>query len=118
MAAHAIILERFANATRASVNGSARPLSSVAGHCLMEPYYILDDPASVRANEFRNNWALSGNKMCPKIDSFEAHNYMKFSPYDVINDEGHHDFTLTFRHIQADLRDVACYYPRKTGFPR
>ena len=34
------------------------------------------------------------------------------------SDEGHHDFTLTLGHIQADLRDVAFYYRRKSGFPK
>lgn len=38
---------------------------------------------------------------------------MKFSPYDNVKDESHHDLTLTFSHIQADLRDVAFYFRRK-----
>ncbi|KZT65934.1 hypothetical protein DAEQUDRAFT_675958 [Daedalea quercina L-15889] len=64
------------------------------------------------------NLALSGKNVFPNLISFEAHNYMKFSPYDAINDEQHHDFTLTLGHIQADLRDVAFYYHRKSGFPK
>lgn len=64
------------------------------------------------------NLALSGKNIFPNIVSFEAHNYMKFSPYNSISDEGHHDFTLTLGHIQADLRDVAFYYHRKSGFPK
>ena len=30
------------------------------------------------------NLALSGRNLFPNIVSFEAHNYMKFSPYDAI----------------------------------
>jgi hypothetical protein len=48
------------------------------------------------------------------IVTVEAHNFMKFSPYSTIADDRHHDLTLTFSHIQADLRDVAFYFRRKT----
>jgi hypothetical protein len=46
--------------------------------------------------------------------SIEAHNFVKFSPYSSIEDVQHHEFTLTFGQIQADMRDVAFYYSRKT----
>ncbi len=45
----------------------------------------------------------------------EAHNFMKFSPYDSITDESHHEFTLNLGHIQADMRDVAFYFNNKKG---
>lgn len=45
----------------------------------------------------------------------EAHNFMKFSPYNSIRDERHHEFTLTFGQIQADMRDVAFYYKNRRG---
>lgn len=45
----------------------------------------------------------------------ETHNYMRFSPYNAIKDEGHHEFILTFGQIQADMRDVAFYFRKKTG---
>ena len=48
----------------------------------------------------------------------EAHNFVKFSPYNTIKDESHHEFTLTLGHIQADMRDVAFYFRKKTGFPK
>jgi Family of unknown function (DUF5923) len=47
--------------------------------------------------------------------SIEAHNFIKFSPYSAITDEHHHEFTLTFGQMQADMRDVAFYFRRKTG---
>jgi len=59
------------------------------------------------------NLTLSGPNLFPNIVTIEANNYMKFSPYSTISDEGHHDLTLTFSHIQADLRDVAFYFRHK-----
>lgn len=37
----------------------------------------------------------------------------KFSPYSTIEDEHHHEFTLTFARSQADTRDVAFYIKNK-----
>lgn len=48
----------------------------------------------------------------------EAHNFIKFSPYNAIRDERHHEFTLTFGQIQADMKDVAFYFRKKTGIPK
>lgn len=48
----------------------------------------------------------------------EAHNFVKFSPYNAITDEHHHEFTLTFAQIQADMKDVAFYFHKKTGMPK
>ncbi|KAH9941112.1 uncharacterized protein BXZ73DRAFT_42167 [Epithele typhae] len=64
------------------------------------------------------NLALSGRNLFPNIVSMEAHNFIKFSPYDAIKDENHHEFTLTLGQIQADMRDVAFYFKRKSGFPK
>lgn len=50
--------------------------------------------------------------------SIEAHNFVKFSPYDTIKDENHHELTLHLGHIQADMRDVAFYFNKKTGIPK
>lgn len=47
-----------------------------------------------------------------------ANNFVKFSPYNTISDESHHEFTFTFGQIQADMRDVAFYFSKKTGFPK
>jgi Family of unknown function (DUF5923) len=43
---------------------------------------------------------------------------MRFSPYNTINDHNHHELTLTFGHIQADMRDVAFYFRKKSGIPK
>jgi hypothetical protein len=43
---------------------------------------------------------------------------MKFSPYDAIDDLSHHEFTLTLGQIQADMRDVAFYFRKKSGIPK
>jgi len=64
------------------------------------------------------NLALSGRNVFPNLVSVDAHNYIKFSPYSTIGDEQHHEFTLTLGQIQADLRDVAFYYHKKTGMPK
>ena len=36
----------------------------------------------------------------------------------ICRDEFHHEFTLTLGQIQADMRDVAFYFRKKTGFPK
>ncbi|PCH43513.1 hypothetical protein WOLCODRAFT_164502 [Wolfiporia cocos MD-104 SS10] len=64
------------------------------------------------------NLALSGRNVFPNLVTLDAHNHMKFSPYDGINDEQHHEFVLTLGQIQADLRDVAFFYHKKTGMPK
>jgi hypothetical protein len=62
------------------------------------------------------NLTLSGRNLFPNSVSLEAHNYVKFSPYNAISDEHHHEFTLTFAQIQADMRDVAFYFTNKKTF--
>ncbi|KII83317.1 hypothetical protein PLICRDRAFT_180576 [Plicaturopsis crispa FD-325 SS-3] len=61
------------------------------------------------------NLTLSGRNLFPNHVSLEAHNFVKFSPYDAIADEHHHEVTLTFAQIQADMRDVAFYFNKKSG---
>jgi hypothetical protein len=39
-------------------------------------------------------------------------------PYSVIGDNAEHEVELTFSQIQADLRDVAFYFRKKTGLPK
>jgi len=46
--------------------------------------------------------------------SIEAHSFIKCSPYSATTDEHHHEFTLTFGKMQADMQDVA-FYVRKNG---
>lgn len=48
------------------------------------------------------------------IVSVEANNFIKFSPFSTVDDVTRHDLTLTFSHIQADLRDVAFSFTRKS----
>ncbi|EJD07781.1 uncharacterized protein FOMMEDRAFT_16402 [Fomitiporia mediterranea MF3/22] len=64
------------------------------------------------------NLTLSGRNLFPNIVTLEAHNFVKFSPYDAISDEHHHEITLHLGHIQADMRDVAFYFNKKTGIPK
>jgi hypothetical protein len=61
------------------------------------------------------NLMLSGRNLFPNVISLEAHNFLKFSPYNAITDEQHHEFTFTFSQMQADMRDVAFYFRKKTG---
>lgn len=65
------------------------------------------------------NLALSGKNHFPNFVSMEAHNFIKFSPYNAIRGEHHHEFTLTFGQIQVDMKDVAFYFRRKKqGMPK
>src|SRR6266550_8939339 len=64
------------------------------------------------------NLTLSGRNLFPNIISVEAHNFFKFSPYESIPDEYHHTFTFTLDQMQADIRDVAFYFRKKTGIPK
>ncbi|KAF8632724.1 hypothetical protein AX15_001721 [Amanita polypyramis BW_CC] len=64
------------------------------------------------------NLTLSGRNLFPNIISIEALNFFRFSPYDAIQDDHHHTFTFTLDQMQADIRDVAFYYRKKTGIPK
>ncbi|KAG8905215.1 hypothetical protein FRB99_000484 [Tulasnella sp. 403] len=64
------------------------------------------------------NLTLQGQNLFPNVISLEAHNFVKFSPYDKIPDEHHHDFKFVFSQVQADMRDVAFYFNKKNGFPK
>lgn len=64
------------------------------------------------------NLTLQGRNLFPNIVTLVAHNYLKFSPYSNISDEHHHEFTFTFAQMQADMRDVAFFFRKKTGFPK
>ncbi|KAF8492864.1 hypothetical protein F5888DRAFT_1728342 [Russula emetica] len=64
------------------------------------------------------NLTLQGRNLFPNIVSIEVQNFMKFSPYNAIDDVSHHEFTMTFGQIQADMRDVAFYFRKKTGIPK
>lgn len=48
----------------------------------------------------------------------DAHNYLEFSPYDAIPDREAHEVKFTFSQIQADMRDVAFYFHKKSGLPK
>ncbi|KAH9925997.1 uncharacterized protein B0H18DRAFT_359560 [Fomitopsis serialis] len=60
--------------------------------------------------------ALSGRNLFPNLVTIEAHNFLKFSPYNAIQDEGRHEFNLTFSQINADMRDVSFCFRKKSGF--
>lgn len=64
------------------------------------------------------NLTLQGRNLFPNIVSIDVQNFMKFSPYNAIGDVSHHEFTLTLGQIQADMRDVAFYFRKKTGIPK
>ncbi|KAF9035150.1 hypothetical protein BJ165DRAFT_1510493 [Panaeolus papilionaceus] len=64
------------------------------------------------------NLVLQGRNLFPNIVSFEANNFVKFSPYNAITDDHKHSMMLRLEHMQADMRDVAFYYHKKTGLPK
>jgi hypothetical protein len=61
------------------------------------------------------NLTLSRRNLIQHAATVAAHNFVKFSPYSAITDERHHEITLTFGQMQADIRGVAFYSRRKTG---
>jgi hypothetical protein len=63
------------------------------------------------------NLTLQGRNLFPNIIEIVAQTHMKMSPYSNIKDEYHHTMTLTLSQIQADMRDVAFYFRKKSGFP-
>jgi len=64
------------------------------------------------------NITLSGKNLLPNIITMTARNHFRFSPYSVITDHAEHEVELTFSQIQADIRDVAFYFRKKTGLPK
>ncbi|PPQ90960.1 hypothetical protein CVT25_015686 [Psilocybe cyanescens] len=64
------------------------------------------------------NLTLQGRNLLPNMVSFEAHNYVAFSPYNAISEQNSHRITVNLEQIQADMRDVAFYYRKKTGIPK
>ncbi|KIM26634.1 hypothetical protein M408DRAFT_25337 [Serendipita vermifera MAFF 305830] len=64
------------------------------------------------------NLTLQGRNLFPNIIEVAAQTHMKMSPYSTIKDEYHHTMTLTLSQIQADMRDVAFYFRKKSGFPK
>ncbi|KAF8805918.1 hypothetical protein BYT27DRAFT_7191832 [Phlegmacium glaucopus] len=64
------------------------------------------------------NLTLQGRNLFPNIIEMEAHNFIKFSPYDAITDDHNEHMTLRLHQVQADMRDVAFYYRKKTGIPK
>jgi len=61
---------------------------------------------------------LQGANIFPNIIELEANNFFKFSPYKGIKDQSHHRFRVGFSQIHADMRDVAFYFKKKSGFPK
>ncbi|WVN90208.1 uncharacterized protein L203_105444 [Cryptococcus depauperatus CBS 7841] len=64
---------------------------------------------------------LSGPNLFPNIVHLESFNSFSFSPYPKLNqtmDNQHHKFRLALSQVQADIRDVAFAFRRKTGWPR
>lgn len=64
------------------------------------------------------NLTLQGRNLFPNIVQLEVFNFVKFSPYNAITDDHQHKITFTLEQIQADMRDVAFYYHKKTGLPK
>ncbi|BGP33691.1 hypothetical protein JCM10296v2_005495 [Rhodotorula toruloides] len=64
------------------------------------------------------NLTLETANLLPNIFEIEARNYWKLSPYDNLGDVSKHAFWISFSQVQCDLKDVAFYIKKKTGFPR
>ncbi|GAA5986554.1 hypothetical protein JCM11641_003673 [Rhodosporidiobolus odoratus] len=64
------------------------------------------------------NLTLETANLLPNIFEIEARNYFKLSPYDNLGDVSKHSFWVSFNQVQCDLKDVAFYINKKTGFPK
>ncbi|GAA5838750.1 hypothetical protein JCM9279_003849 [Rhodotorula babjevae] len=64
------------------------------------------------------NLTLETANILPNIFEIEARNYFRLSPYDNLGDVSKHAFWVSFEQVQLDLKDVAFYIKKKTGFPK
>lgn len=64
------------------------------------------------------NLTLESQNLLPNVIEMEIKNYFKLSPYAAINDRSTHSFWISFSQVQADLKDVAFYVRKKSGFPK
>ncbi|GJN92734.1 hypothetical protein Rhopal_005772-T1 [Rhodotorula paludigena] len=64
------------------------------------------------------NLTLETANLLPNIFEIESRNYWKLSPYDNLGDTSKHAFWVGFSQVQCDLKDVAFYIKKKTGFPK
>lgn len=64
------------------------------------------------------NLTLESANLLPNLFELEARNYFKLSPYDNLGDVSKHSFWISFSQVQCDLKDVAFYIKKKTGFPK
>ncbi|ORY77244.1 hypothetical protein BCR35DRAFT_305540 [Leucosporidium creatinivorum] len=64
------------------------------------------------------NLTLESQNLLPNIIEVEGRSYFKVSPYDAIKDKSAHSFWLSLSQIQCDLKDVAFYIKKKSGFPK
>lgn len=64
------------------------------------------------------NLTLEGQNLLPNTVELEMRNYFKLSAYEKIENANKHSFWISFSQIQADLRDVAFYVHKKSGFPK
>ncbi|GAA5879129.1 hypothetical protein JCM16303_001308 [Sporobolomyces ruberrimus] len=64
------------------------------------------------------NLTLESANLLPNLFEIEARNYFKLSPYDNLGDVSKHSFWISFTQVQTDLKDVAFYIKKKTGFPK
>lgn len=64
------------------------------------------------------NLTLEGQNLLPNSVELEMRNYFKLSAYEKIPNSNRHSFWISFSQVQADLRDVAFYVHKKSGFPK
>ncbi|KAJ7455028.1 hypothetical protein B0H11DRAFT_2324716 [Mycena galericulata] len=63
------------------------------------------------------NQTLSERHLFPNIVELEAHDFVRFSPYEAQSkgDKHRHEATFTFAQMHADMRDVAFEFRTKSG---
>lgn len=64
------------------------------------------------------NLNLDVANLLPNLIEIENRNYFKLSPFGNMGDFQQHGFTIGFSQVQADIRDLAFYFRKKSGFPK
>lgn len=64
------------------------------------------------------NLTLDTRNLLPNIVEWDARTTGRLSPYQAIKNTSKHSLTISFAQVQTDLRDVAFYFRKKSGFPK
>ena len=58
------------------------------------------------------NLTLSTTNLLPNIIAIEVYNFIKFLPFQTIQDESHHQCMCTMAQMQTDMRNIMFYFKK------